>query len=312
VSSPFYQQLTTMISINITTHRHLVSGYRFEASTAEGAILMLPEGASRTDLRSTGKFREYAIKHGVSWYQFVNGTLQEEVHNGSLYLITGVDSATSYGVASFSDSSGDTGTISASFLTIRDDASHLGRSYSWHTQGCIARRTGKSKEGTKNQCVFIRGFKIALNESVFAGLFSGGVALSQIGRTCSSSNAKNSIPFAGGSSSPSANTTASSSMSSSSSSHSPPAQERLTALHDTADDVLLERLPGYFNRVLFFHFPLIRSRAINLQIYVQPLYHPSDVINRFLLSSVSSTSFTLRYTFDDITEEDRGVEYSPR
>jgi hypothetical protein len=168
-----------------------------------------------------------------------------------------MDSAASYGVASFSDSSGATDTISASFLTlnqrIRDDASPIERSYSWHTHDSIAHRTGKSEEGTKNQCVFIRGFKLALNESVFAGLFSGGVALSQIGRTCSSSTAKNSIPFAGGSSSPSANTTASSSMSSSSSSHSPPAQERLTALHDSIDGVLLESLPGYSDRVLLFN-----------------------------------------------------------
>jgi hypothetical protein len=230
---------------------------------------VLPEGASRTDLRSTGKFREYAIKHGVSWYQYVNGTLQEEVHNGSLYLITGMDSATSYGVASFFDISEDTDTISASFLTVRDDASPLGRSYSWQTQGCIARRTGKSKVGTKNQCVFIRGFKIGLHESVFAGLFSGGVVLAQIGRTCSSPNAKHSIPFASGSSSSGANInpSSSSSMGTSSSSHSPPAQERRTALHGSTDDVLLGSLPGHSSRVLFFYSTFMRSRAINLQIY---------------------------------------------
>jgi hypothetical protein len=225
-----------------------------------------------------------------------------------------MDSATSYGVASFSDSSGATDTISASFLTlnerVRDDASPIERSYSWHTHDSIAHRTGKSEEGTKNQCVFIRGFKLALNESVFAGLFSGGVALSQIGRTCSSSTAKNSIPFVGGSSSPSANTTASSSMTSSSSSHSPPAQERMTALHDSTDGVLLESLPGFSNRVLLFNL-LHAYTVTNLQI-IQPLYHPSDAINKFLLSSVSST-FALCHAFeffDDINAQTKAAKLS--
>jgi hypothetical protein len=239
---------------HIITDRHLVSGYRFGASTAEGAILALPEGASRTNLHSIGKFRDYAIKHGVSWYQYVNQTLQREVRNGSLYLITGMDSATSYGVASFSDPSGCTDTVSASFLTVGDDTSPMGRSYVWYTQDPIDRRTGRSKEGTKNQCVFIRGFKIALKESVFTGLFSGGVVLAEISRTGSSSAVKHSIPFAGGGLPPNVDTdNASSSPSSSSSSHSPPAQKRRTALHGSTDDVLLRSLPGNSSRVLFLH-----------------------------------------------------------
>jgi hypothetical protein len=231
---------------------------------------MLPEGAARTDLHSIGKFRDYAIEHGVSWYQYVNQTLRREIRNGSLYLITGTDSATSYGVASFSDSSGATDTISASFLTLNegvgDDAS-IERSYLWHTHDSIASRAGKSEEGTKNQCVFIHGFKIALNESVFAGLVGGGVVLAQIGPTGSSTAAKHSVPFAGGSFLPSANTHASSSTSPSSAFHPPPAQERRTASHGSTDDVLLGSLPGNSSRVLFFCFIFIlRKRAINLQI----------------------------------------------
>jgi hypothetical protein len=289
---------------HIITHRHLVSGYRFEASTAEGAILMLPEGASRTDLRSTGKFRNYAIKHGVSWYQFVNGTLQEEVRNGSLYLITGMDRAFSYGVASFSDPSGCPDTMSASFLTIGDDTSPIGRSYSWYTQDPIDRRTGRSKEGTKNQCVFIRGFKIALKESVFAGLFSGGVVLAEISRTGSSSAVKHSIPFAGGVLSPSANTYASSSTSSSSSSHSPPGLERRT-------DVLLGSLPGYSSRVLLLYFTCICRRIINLQIYtatVSSLGHDQQVSTFKGELHLFRANPLVTYRADDHRE----VKHSPR
>ncbi|KAJ7592698.1 hypothetical protein C8J56DRAFT_741653, partial [Mycena floridula] len=101
----------------------------------------------------------HAFKHAVSWYRFVNNTLGREVRNSSLYLITGWDKAASWGVASFSDCEAD-GSVSLKFLVIAPDGdNHL--SYTWQTHNSIAHRTGATEDGTQNNCVFLRGFRIA-------------------------------------------------------------------------------------------------------------------------------------------------------
>ncbi|KAJ7257833.1 hypothetical protein C8J57DRAFT_1002587, partial [Mycena rebaudengoi] len=66
---------------------------------SNAAVLLLPDGASRTDLRRKQKFREYALKHARAWYAFVNGDLERMVDNGDLYLVTGTDKSLSWSVA---------------------------------------------------------------------------------------------------------------------------------------------------------------------------------------------------------------------
>ncbi|KAJ7096077.1 hypothetical protein C8R44DRAFT_684211, partial [Mycena epipterygia] len=62
------------------------------------AVLLLPDGASRTDLRFPDRFRDHALKHAKSWYNFLSG-LGRTLENGELYLITGVDKSASWSVA---------------------------------------------------------------------------------------------------------------------------------------------------------------------------------------------------------------------
>ncbi|KAJ7719775.1 hypothetical protein B0H14DRAFT_625435 [Mycena olivaceomarginata] len=45
-------------------------------SSKEAAVLLLPDGASRVNLRPLKEFRDYAIKHAQCWYEFVNGNLR--------------------------------------------------------------------------------------------------------------------------------------------------------------------------------------------------------------------------------------------
>jgi hypothetical protein len=103
------------------------------------------------------------MHNAVSWYQFANETLGRDIQNGSLYLITGRDASPSYGVASFSDNSG-TESVAASFLATEGEDDHHRRVYSWRTHHSISHRTGIGENGLMNQCVFLRGFKIAVNE----------------------------------------------------------------------------------------------------------------------------------------------------
>lgn len=75
--------------------------FEFDESASEGATLFLPDGVSRKELRNMGKFRTYAMKHGVEWYKHAVGRFGREPGNGSIILVTGCDKTISWGIASF-------------------------------------------------------------------------------------------------------------------------------------------------------------------------------------------------------------------
>ncbi|KIJ59211.1 hypothetical protein HYDPIDRAFT_101127, partial [Hydnomerulius pinastri MD-312] len=76
--------------------------YEFKSSSAEGALLVLPEGADSYKLRKESTFRDEALQHGESWYEFAYSTLgRTMIGNDSLYLVTGCHKAKSWSFASF-------------------------------------------------------------------------------------------------------------------------------------------------------------------------------------------------------------------
>ncbi|KAJ7483245.1 hypothetical protein FB451DRAFT_982777, partial [Mycena latifolia] len=77
----------------------LGAGAVIEVSTnsKKMGLLLLPNGASRWDLRPQPVFRDYSLKHAQNWFAFVNGDLRYGV--GDLYLVTGVTKSTSWSVA---------------------------------------------------------------------------------------------------------------------------------------------------------------------------------------------------------------------
>ncbi|KAJ6544415.1 hypothetical protein B0H19DRAFT_903964, partial [Mycena capillaripes] len=74
-------------------------------ATRPMAVLILPDGGSRTNLRRLQVFRDYALKHAQNWYAFVNGGLERMVESGDLYLVTGVDKSSSWSVAAIENNS---------------------------------------------------------------------------------------------------------------------------------------------------------------------------------------------------------------
>jgi hypothetical protein len=154
-----------------TKKKHLkVGAYSetsIEASTNsnEMALLHLPDGASSRDLHSHGQhiFRDYALKHGQSWYEFVNGDLRRMVGNTDLYLVTGVTKSTSWCIAAADNFSG--GKVS-----LRNNAAGDGRaatsSSEWENVSSWVKSGPHRHPGEEswqdNQTVFIRGFKVAL------------------------------------------------------------------------------------------------------------------------------------------------------
>ena len=152
--------------------------FPFNCSTEEGAVLVLPNGASRTDLRFRGELLEYARQHVVSWHEYVYRTLGLEVEAGPLYLITGFDKCDNWCLASYVNIPPNA-SVSLAFTPIRDSpgANIL---YSSHASGAISSRTFSPGDNHASQCAFIRGYKMMLSRSLTEKILSGPIKISDI------------------------------------------------------------------------------------------------------------------------------------
>lgn len=143
-------------------------------SSKEGAMLLLPNGASRCNVRPLKIFQEYAIKHAHHWYSFVNGNLCRMVENGALYLVTGCDKTTSWGVASFENRSGDCH-MSLKLTAVQCGSKDISYAWKWEGRSLLSAESGpERKQGeedwTNDQTVFLRGYKVAIRLRPLAAL----------------------------------------------------------------------------------------------------------------------------------------------
>ena len=137
-------------------------GYEFNLPSSGGALLILPDGAERHELRNHGLFFEEATKHAVGWYRFAGERFGRMISHDSLYLITGFHKAYSWSLAAFENASGN-GEFSAQFKMAQVGGGNIAGTYTWKTTRVQDWRVGHvDTYGFPNQSVFIRGFKIAL------------------------------------------------------------------------------------------------------------------------------------------------------
>ncbi|KAF7345422.1 Tkl tkl-ccin protein kinase [Mycena venus] len=149
------------------------AGAVVEVSTnsKQTGILLLPDGASRWDLRSQQLFRDYALKHAENWYTFVNGNLRRMAGNGDLYLVTGVTKSTSWGVAAVENHSGE-GTLSLKLKAAQIGSAGATYAWEWESAGSSVNagpRRCAGEEWRDKQTVFLRGFKVASKWSKATG-----------------------------------------------------------------------------------------------------------------------------------------------
>jgi len=107
----------------------------------------------------------------------VNGTLGVKTRNGDLYLVTGTDKASNWCLASYSNGSGESNILKFSSTDI-DDTSATGQ-FLWESSGPIEARTCPVP-GEGNQCAFVRGFKLALNETLYQKCFQSPTKTSHV------------------------------------------------------------------------------------------------------------------------------------
>ncbi|KAF8548015.1 hypothetical protein OG21DRAFT_1423829 [Imleria badia] len=63
--------------------------YEFTSSSAKGAILILPDGATSYELIDDECFRKLALEHAFDWYEIAQHHYGNSFGSNSLYLITG-------------------------------------------------------------------------------------------------------------------------------------------------------------------------------------------------------------------------------
>ena len=137
--------------------------FDYDCSAPEGAILVFPNGASRTDLSSNVRPRllAYAREQALSWLEWVYGSLE---HANSLYLITGCDKCRNWCLASYSNMPASTD-VSLSFTPTDSQGDVV--QYVAQSPGDIAMRTFRlDGQNSENQSVLVRGYRISAGGTV--------------------------------------------------------------------------------------------------------------------------------------------------
>ena len=156
--------LTDTDSLHSMVPVGLEGSFRFSSTCSEGAVLILPDGAARTDLYNIKVLRDLAENNASSWYEFARGSAGRDAPDGSLYLVTGFDKATRWGVSSIYSPSSTSGDVTVKFTFL--SAGSIEGSCEWTSaiEHSVGHRIGPGRrsEGAlrQDQCVFLRGFKI--------------------------------------------------------------------------------------------------------------------------------------------------------
>jgi hypothetical protein len=134
---------------------------QFQAAT--GAILWLPEGASREDLLSVDPLKALAEMQAPLWQHFAGGRGRGQKR---LFVVTGCDKATTFAVLSFTAESR-RGSISATVSAGLVDGKFSMDISSTDYHSYDSRVGPRPQSPTPNLCVFLRGFEINPGKDLF-------------------------------------------------------------------------------------------------------------------------------------------------
>jgi len=183
---------------NFSANFLIFSGFVFETYDSEGAILMMPKGATSQDLLNRHAIERYVKDNAELWYSYVINERGRAIDNGDIRIVVGCDKVSSWGIATFASSAAQQVRLEFKGMPWSHEST---RSYSWDCVGTASvGRVGPQeaeirelREGTdapsashlQNQCVFVRTMNFTLggrlsNESaahkVRAGNLEDGLA----------------------------------------------------------------------------------------------------------------------------------------
>jgi hypothetical protein len=151
--------------------------FEYDCSAPDGAVLVLPNGASQTDLSSDDRQRllAYAIDQALSWLKCVYGSLD---YADSLYLITGCDKCKNWCLASYSNMPGQIGAPLTFTPSVHQD--DMAQYIAWSPAAIDTRTFSLDGQNHVNQSVFIRGYKISACKTLQEKLRQGPFKMSDI------------------------------------------------------------------------------------------------------------------------------------
>ena len=104
----------------------------------------MPQGAQAEDLANVSRFRQYLSTNAESWYRYVNDVRGREARNGDVRLVVGSDKASSWGMATFTNS-----TAQEFHLKFKPTGVIGSRpTYGWEYSGMVEARAGPDPEET--------------------------------------------------------------------------------------------------------------------------------------------------------------------
>lgn len=140
-----------------------VSPNSYRCTANEGAILELPVGARRIEARNSRMFRELAARHALNWYKYILTDRAIDARNGSLLIVSGYIKSRNWGIAVFDRTSASEDYLH--FIADENSTGYQSPNYRWSNSGPALARVGadsRDQDGEPNQCIFLRGYQIAL------------------------------------------------------------------------------------------------------------------------------------------------------
>lgn len=138
--------------------------YTFRLPSHDGAVLVLPRGATRYSLKDDRIFREAAAQKALEWYQFATSIVGQDLSGGFLCLVTGAYKARTWAHATFRE---------VSENVTRDRVVRFGPNgdspagYAWTNAPAVDHRVCLSNQYEyENQSMFISGFNISVRDNV--------------------------------------------------------------------------------------------------------------------------------------------------
>ncbi|KAK6980681.1 hypothetical protein R3P38DRAFT_466824 [Favolaschia claudopus] len=128
----------------------------------QGAVLALPDGSHLQKLENLEAVREYAAANAEGWFKYINGPRGRRL-TGPIYLITGCEKASSWGMATF-HSVNNSPDFQLSFRPI------VAGKYRWTGNPAQKKFYDPTPllEPCGNQALFLHGFSISLATGIWA------------------------------------------------------------------------------------------------------------------------------------------------
>ena len=134
----------------------------------------MPDGGVIEDLVARKTIKEHLAKNAELWYTFVSDVLGLEVDNGDIRLVIGFDKVSSWGIATFSSTVGESDLLEFKSC----DGQAVSQAYSWNCVGSGKGRVGphetlqdlkREPDGSplQNQCVFVRTLNFRLSGEIW-------------------------------------------------------------------------------------------------------------------------------------------------